>query len=92
MESDMKMILCAIAITATAFAATASLAETAVEDQRANLDKLWGNETTAPSQVASRPAEPARKFTGIISTFRDQSITQWAAGFQGGRVHPPAGN
>jgi hypothetical protein len=92
MESDMKMILGAIAITATAFAATTAPAETAAEDQRASLNKLWGYETAAPSQVATRPAEPTRNFTGIISTFRDQSITQWAASYQGGRVHPPAGN
>jgi len=83
----MKKLLGAFAITAAALATTTAFAENAAEEQRARLDKLWGKDTV----VASQPAAATKNFTGISSTFRDQSIQQWATNFQGGRVHPPAG-
>ena len=84
----MKKILGAIAITATALATTAAFAETATEDQRVRLEMLWGKDTG----VASSPAGPRANFVGISSVLRNQSIGQWAANFQGGRAHPPAGH
>lgn len=87
----MKTILGALAITATTLAATAAFAETAVDDQRARLDRLWGNARTA-TQTASTPSASTRNYTGgIISSFRRQSTGAWSGNFQGGRVHPPAG-
>ena len=83
----MKKLLGAFAITAAAFATTTAFAETAADEQRERLAKLWGNETV----VASQPAAATKNFTGIISTFRDQSVDEWAANYRGGRVHPPTG-
>ena len=87
METEMKKTLGAIAITAIALATTAAFAETNAEEQRARLEKLWQNDTTAVRTAA----EPRKNFAGISSVLRQETTGGWAGNFRGGRIHPPAG-
>ncbi len=65
MENDMKKVLGAIAITAAMLATTAVAGENRVDEQRAELAKLWGRDTAGASQTA----DTRKNFTGISSIF-----------------------
>jgi len=84
----MKNVLGAIAITAAALATTAAFAETAVDDQRARLAVLWGQDKAATD---SRTVSSLATFTAPDKLRDGYATGTWAGNFQGGRVHPPAG-
>jgi hypothetical protein len=78
----------AIAIAAAVLATTAAFAENANGDQRKELAKLWGEDTSA----VSAPASTTTNITSIGSFARVGMTGVWADNFQGGRVHEPAGH
>jgi hypothetical protein len=78
----------AIAIAAAVLATTAAFAENANGDQRKELAKLWGEDTS----TVSAPASTATNITSIGSFARVGMTGVWADNFQGGRVHEPAGH
>jgi len=85
----MKNVLGAIAITAAALATTAAFAESVVDDKRARLAALWGQDKTVTD---SRTVASVGGFTGITSVLRFDAIGgQWAGNDSAGRVHPTAG-
>ncbi len=72
---------------AIALAGSAAFAETAVEDQRARLAILWGQEKAV---TASRTADARVNFIGISSVLGFETTDQWAGDHSAGRVHAPA--
>ena len=85
----MKNVLGAIAITAATLATTAVFAENVVNENRARLAALWGQDKTVTD---SRTVASVGGFTGITSVLRFGSIGgQWAGNHSANRVHPTAG-
>jgi hypothetical protein len=82
----------AIAIAAAVLATTAAFAENANGDQRKELAKLWGEDTSAVSAPAWTRAVTTTNIRPIGSYGRVGSGGIWADNFRGGRVHEPAGH
>ncbi len=85
----MKNVFGAIVITAAALATTAAFAESTVDEQRARLANLWGQDKAV---TTSRAAGPQSNFTGISSVLDFETIGPWAGNHGAGRVDPPAGH
>jgi len=73
---------------AIALAGTTAFAETAVDDQRARLAILWGQDKAA---TASRSAASLTTLTAPKDPRGEQATGIWAGNHAAGRVHPPAG-
>ncbi len=84
----MKNVLGAIVITTAALATTAAFAESVVDENRARLAALWGQDKAATD---SRTISSVTNFTGITSVLQFETVGQWSGNYKGGRVHPPAG-
>lgn len=84
----MKNVLGAIAITAATLATTAAFAENVVDENRARLAALWGQDKAVTD---SRTVASVGGFTGITSVLRFETVGQWKGNYKAGRVHPPAG-
>ncbi len=73
---------------AIALAGTTAFAETAVDDQRARLAILWGQDKVVS---ASRTISSVANFTAPDDSRSENATGLWAGNYRAGRVHPPAG-
>lgn len=73
---------------AIALAGTTAFAETAVDDQRARLAILWGQDQAV---AASRSASSLTNLTAPKDSRSEHTAGIWAGNYRAGRVEPPAG-
>ncbi len=73
---------------AIALAGSTAFAETAVDDQRARLAILWGQDKAV---TASRTVSSVANFTAPDELRSGHTTGQWAGNYGAGRVEHPAG-